>query len=215
MGKDKTAVYLIRHGECDGNKENRIRGCMDFPLNENGVLQAHALAEAMKDKHIEYIYSSPLSRATTTAKIMGDALGLPYEARDGFCNIHLGPWENRKKAELAVEEPKRWQIWLDQPEELKIEGGETLDEVRDRALAELNRVIAEHRGGNIAIVAHRGVLKPLMAGALGVARPSYWRLHVDTASYSLLTHDSLHGYCLMGLNFTGHLAGLPVIQEFD
>ena len=190
MKKDKTFIYLIRHGECAGNKENRIRGCMDFPLNENGILQAHALAKAMKDKNIEYIYSSPLSRATTTAKILGDTLGLPYEAREGFCNIHLGPWENRKKAELAIEEPDKWQTWLDQPEELKIDGGETLDEVRERALAELDRVI-------------------------GVMRPSYWRLHVDTASYSLLTHDSLHGYCLMGLNFTEHLAGLPIIQEFD
>ena len=215
MKKDKTSIYLIRHGECAGNKENRIRGCMDFPLNENGVLQAHALAKAMKDKNIEYIYSSPLSRAMTTAGILGDALGLPYEGREGFCNIHLGPWENRKKAELAVEEPEKWQTWLDQPEELKIEGGETLDEVRDRALAELDRVIEEHRGCNIALVAHRGVLKPLMAGALCVSRPCYWRLHVDTASYSLLTFDSLHGYCLMGLNYTEHLAGLPIIQEFD
>ena len=68
MEKDKTTVYLIRHGECAGNKENRIRGCVDFPLNENGVLQAHALAGAMKDKKIDYIYTSPLSRATSTAR---------------------------------------------------------------------------------------------------------------------------------------------------
>ena len=54
-----------------------------------------------------------------------------------------------------------------------------------------------------------------MAGALGVQRPSYWRLHVDTASYSVLTFDSLHGFCLMGLNFTEHLKGLRIIQEFD
>ena len=159
----------------------------------------------MKDKKIDYIYTSPLSRATATAAILGEALGVPYEAREGFCNIHLGPWENRLKAELAVEEPEKWQTWLNQPEELVIDGGETLDQVRDRALAELNRIIAEHRG----------VLKPLMAGALGVQRPSYWRLHVDTASYSVLTFDSLHGFCLMGLNFTEHLKGLRIIQEFD
>ena len=215
MEKDKTTVYLIRHGECAGNKENRIRGCVDFPLNENGVLQAHALAGAMKDKKIDYIYTSPLSRATSTAAILAETLGVPYEAREGFCNIHLGPWENRLKAELAVEEPEKWQTWLNQPEELVIEGGETLDQVRDRALAELNKIIEEHRGANIALIAHRGVLKPLMAGALGVQRPSYWRLHVDTASYSVLTFDGLHGFCLMGLNFTEHLKGLRIIQEFD
>ncbi len=215
MQKDKTTIYLIRHGECAGNKENRIRGCVDFPLNDNGIKQAYALAEAMRDKKIEYIYSSPLSRAVSTAEILGDALKLPYEVRDGFCNIHLGPWENRIKEELAVQEPEKWQTWLDQPEELVIEGGETLDQVGERAIRDLNAVIEEHRGATIALIAHRGVLKPLMAAAIGVARPSYWRLHVDTASYSMLTFDSLHGFCLMGLNYTQHLGGLRVIQEFD
>ena len=215
MQKDKTTIYLIRHGECAGNKENRIRGCVDFPLNDNGIKQAYALAEAMRDKKIEYIYSSPLSRAVSTAEILGDALKLPYEVRDGFCNIHLGPWENRIKEELAVQEPEKWQTWLDQPEELVIEGGETLDQVGERAIRDLNAVIEEHRGATIALIAHRGVLKPLMAAAIGVAHPSYWRLHVDTASYSMLTFDSLHGFCLMGLNYTQHLGGLRVIQEFD
>lgn len=215
MTKDKTTIYLIRHGECAGNKENRIRGCVDFPLNDNGVEQAYALAEAMKDKNIEYIYSSPLTRATSTARILGDALGLPYQTKKGFTNIHLGPWENRIKAELAVQEPDKWQTWLDQPEELVIDGGETLDQVGERALRDLNAIIEEHRGSTMALIAHRGVLKPLMAAAIGVSRPSYWRLHVDTASYSMLTYDSLHGFCLMGLNYTQHLGGLRIIQEFD
>lgn len=215
MQNDKTTIYLIRHGECAGNKEQRIRGCVDFPLNDNGIKQAYALAEAMKDKGIEYIYSSPLSRATSTAAILGAALGLPYETKEGFTNIHLGPWENRIKAELAVQEPEKWQTWLNQPEELVIEGGETLDQVGERALRDLNAIIEEHRGASMALIAHRGVLKPLMAAAIGVARPSYWRLHVDTASYSTLTFDGLHGFCLMGLNYTQHLGGLRIIQEFD
>ena len=34
---DKTSIYLIRHGECAGNRENRVRGRVDFPLNGNGI----------------------------------------------------------------------------------------------------------------------------------------------------------------------------------
>lgn len=215
MKKDKTTIYLIRHGECAGNKEKRIRGCVDFPLNANGVEQAQALASAMKDKKIEYIYTSPLSRATTTAQILSEALGVRWEALEGLTNIHLGPWENRLKAELAETEPENWQTWLDRPEELSIPGGETLDQVGERALTALQEIIEKHRGETLALIAHRGVLKPLLAAALGVMRPSYWRLHVDTASYSILTFDSLHGFCLMGLNYTEHLKGLSIIQEFD
>ena len=48
----ETTVYFIRHGECDGNRDKRIRGCVDFPLNENGVRQARALAARLKDAGI-------------------------------------------------------------------------------------------------------------------------------------------------------------------
>ena len=44
---EKTTIYFIRHGECAGNRERRIRGCADFPLNDNGVRQAEALSECL------------------------------------------------------------------------------------------------------------------------------------------------------------------------
>ncbi len=211
----KTTIYLIRHGECAGNKENRIRGCCDFPLNENGLKQAHALSEAMVGKNIEYIYSSPLTRAATTAQILADALKLDFETRNGFCNIRLGPWEGRLKSELAVEFPEKWSTWINNPEELYIDGAETLDDVQRRSLKELETLIDKHKGATFAVVAHRGVIKPMLAGALGMARPSFWRLHIDTASYSVLTHEEIHGFCLMGLNFTEHLKDIQIIQEFE
>ena len=47
-GMGETTVYIIRHGECDGNRDKRIRGCVDFPLNENGVKQARAWRRGSK-----------------------------------------------------------------------------------------------------------------------------------------------------------------------
>lgn len=214
-GGKKTTIYLIRHGECAGNKEKRIRGHMDFPLNDNGIRQAQALAGALRDKGIQHIYSSPLIRAMKTSEILADAIGCSYEACDGFNNICIGVWENRIKAELAKEVPEMWHTWLTNPEELRIEGGETLDEVKDRSLEALKQVITRHCGQTIAVVSHRGVLKPMTSGALGIARPRYWRLHFDTAAYSILTYDDVHGFCLMGLNYSEHLKGIPIIQEFD
>lgn len=211
----KTTIYLIRHGECAGNKENRIRGCIDFPLNENGLAQANALAGAMIDRNIEYIYSSPLSRASKTSEIIGNRLGLKYQTRDAFCNIKLGPWEGRLKTEISVESPELWKTWLNMPEDLRLDGAETLDEVMDRSLKELHSLIEIHSGHTFAIVAHRGLLKPMLSGALEIAKPRFWRLHIDTASFSILTYDDTHGFCIMGLNFTEHLRGLPIVQEFE
>ena len=90
MVEKKTTIYLIRHGECEGNKEKRVKGHTDFPLNEIGILQANALAITLKDKGIQHIYSSPLSRAATTAEIICKLLGIGYEIREAFNNICLG-----------------------------------------------------------------------------------------------------------------------------
>lgn len=212
--KVKTYIYVIRHGECAGNKEGRVRGRTDFPLNENGLLQAQALAGAMKTKGLDRVFTSPLLRARQTAEALADACGVPCEACDGFINICMGPWENRKKTDIAVEYPTEWQTWLADPEALRLPGAETIEDVRVRATAALNRIAEQYRGKRVAVVTHRGVLKPLLAGALGLDH-GYWKLHADTASYSLLTYDDVHGWCLMGLNDTHHLEGLPLVQEFD
>ena len=211
----KTSIYLIRHGECAGNKENRVRGRVDFPLNENGLTQAEALALAMRDKGMTYVYSSPLKRALTTAEVISRICGCGLSSDDSFSNIRLDPWEGRLKSDIAASEPELWKTWINDPESLVLDGAETLDQVMERSLAGLQKLIEKHKGETFAVVSHRGVLKPLLSGALGIAKPRFWRLHMDTGSYSLLTHDDVHGFCLMGLNCSDHLKGLPLVQEFE
>jgi broad specificity phosphatase PhoE len=211
----KTSIYLIRHGECSGNRENRVRGRADFPLNDNGLAQAEALASAMRDKGISHVYSSPLKRAFATAETISRICGCGSSYDDSFSNIMLGPWEGRLKSEIASSEPELWKTWINDPESLVLDGAETLDRVMERSLAGLERLIEKHRGETFAVVSHRGVLKPLLSGALGIAKPRFWRLHMDTGSYSILTHDDVHGFCLMGLNHSDHLKDLPLVQEFE
>jgi len=63
-------LYLIRHGETDWNKENRLQGNIDIQLNEEGLRMARETAERFSDIHFDKIFSSPLNRAYTTAKII-------------------------------------------------------------------------------------------------------------------------------------------------
>jgi broad specificity phosphatase PhoE len=210
-----TTVYLIRHGECAGNIDGRMRGRKDFPLNQNGIAQAKALALALKDKGIKFIYSSPLLRATVTADIIGNELGVTYETCEGFNNMKLGPWEGELKSNLAAKYPEQWKEWLVSPENLRIADAETIDDVKERALSAMKALIAQHDGSTMAVISHRGVLKPLLAGAVGVAKPYFWRLHVDNASFSKLVFRPSRGFTLMSLNYTEHLRGLPMVQEYE
>jgi broad specificity phosphatase PhoE len=207
--KSRTTAILVRHGECEGNREGLFRGRKDFPLNENGFAQAKALAGELAAFHTaQAIYSGPLSRAKETGRIIAEVMSIPLEIRNGIDNMSLGPWEGRPKIEIQEEYPEEWSLWLSNPERLRLEGAETLEDVRRRAFAELNQLVKSHKGQSFILVTHRAVLKPLLASALDIAHPYFWRIHVDTASYSILTHEENRGYCLITLNQTKHLPNL-------
>ncbi|MCF7936476.1 MAG: histidine phosphatase family protein [Synergistales bacterium] len=206
MEQQQTTTFLVvRHGECKGNREGLFRGRCDFPLNSAGLRQARALAAAVQHLPITRCYTSPLSRSVTTAEHIAERAGCGWEPHEGFNNIALGPWEGRSKDHIAATYPDEWRLWRTSPEALALPDAERLDSVRERSFQALERLAAEHAGEHVAVVSHRAVIKPLLAACLGIASPYFWRLHVDTASYSIVTHSPTAGYCLILLNETGHL----------
>lgn len=205
---NRTTVILARHGECKGNRDGLFRGRFDLPLNEQGRVQAKALASALSSFSLSRIFSGPLSRAVETGEAISGVSGAPLEIRHGFNNMALGKWENRNKSEIEQEFPEEWRLWLSCPERLHLEGAETLADVQRRSYANLNALVGKHRGETFAVVTHRAVLKPLLAAALGIQEPYFWKMHIDTASYSILSHEKERGYCLVSLNQTSHLENL-------
>src|SRR5665648_595504 len=189
-----TMIILVRHGECEGNIKGMFRGRTDFPLNERGLIQARDLARELKNFPLKHIYTSPLSRARQTAEAISQECGLEVRTEEQFNNIELGSWEGRFKKEIAKLYPKEWELWVNNPEELRVEDMETLYDVQKRTKACLD-----------SVVSHRAILKPLIAACLDIASPYFWKIHLDTASYSLLSYKENRGYCLIQLNQTKHL----------
>lgn len=206
-GHERTTILLARHGECRGNVEGLFRGRVDFPLNERGLRQAAELGSALRPYSPEAVMTSPLLRAKDTARAIAGACSIRVEEDEGFNNISLGIWEGQPKTEIAERYPGQWKIWLENPERLAVEGAESLDDVLRRSMAALDRGVAKYRGKTFAAVTHRTVIKPLVAGCLGIPSPYFWKVHMDTGSYSILVHDDLHGYSLFSLNRTDHLSG--------
>jgi probable phosphoglycerate mutase len=181
-----TLIILVRHGECEGNVKGVFRGRTDFPLNERGLVQAHDLARELKNFSVKYIYTSPLSRARQTAEAIGEQCEVEVKVEEGFNNIKLGSWEGRFKKEIAKLYPKEWELWVHNPEKLRIKDMETLYDVQKRAKACLDNLVSKHGGETLAVVSHRAILKPLIAACLNIVSPYFWKIHLDTASYSLL-----------------------------
>src|ERR1051325_9328218 len=77
-----THLILVRHGETEWNRDQRVQGHLDVALSERGVEQAHRLARWLAEEALDAPYGSDLQRARVTAEILaGDRLPVRLEPR--------------------------------------------------------------------------------------------------------------------------------------
>jgi probable phosphoglycerate mutase len=206
MSESPTTIYLIRHGETAFNVDSRFRGRVDIPLSKDGFAQAQELAHALCYAPFAALYSSPLSRAIQTAEAISLSQCLDIVPHPKFNNIDLGDWTDRPKSEIESEYPELWREWISSPERMSIPNAETIESVRSRSTGALDRLVSLHRGQCFGIVSHRAVLKPLIASLLFMPEPYFWKLHLNTASFTVFEHTKETGYKLLHFNLTDHLS---------
>ena len=144
--------YLVRHGETDWNKEGRVQGHSDVPLNETGRAQANAAAELLKDKQIDIIISSNLSRAKQTAEIIAEATGAEIIVDPSLKEMSYGITEGMLIAEIR----EKYGSFTEQSH--KTLGGESFEEVEKRVMDTLQKHKKDYHGKNIVISTHGAVL---------------------------------------------------------
>lgn len=199
-------LILIRHGKTYWNNENRYQGHTDIELNSEGLSQAYALQKRLAGTKLEAIYSSDLSRAYKTAEIISQPHGLKVLISPGLKEINFGDWEGLCYPDLQLDYPQELQIWLERPHELKLPKGETFGEVRDRAVAEVQSIMAKHFAGTVAIVSHGGTIAALLCGLLGEPLSSMWRFKQMNSAVNILNKKGSR-YELELFNDTSHLTG--------
>lgn len=207
---DSTLIYFIRHGETASNVEGRFRGRADIPLSENGVRQSIALGESMRNIPLTAIYSSPLARSIQTAEKLACGRNLDVMPHPKFQNIDLGEWTDKPRSEIIEKYPAMWKRWITEPEDMSLPGGESVMDVQRRCGEGIRNIVQVHRGESIAVVSHRAVLKPLLADIIGIVKPFFWKLHLDTAGWTLVEYNPEIGFKLIHFNIVDHINELTV-----
>ena len=202
-----TSIYLVRHGQTAWNKEEIFRGRADVPLDETGLRQAALAAEYFRGKEIEAIYSSPLSRAWQTAQKIADVTGVAVTALQGVNDMRFGTWEGQSLRTVQQHDGERYRQWQESPHLVKIPEGETLDEVRNRAMAALEEAIKLHPEKAIIFVTHRVVNKVLICGILGLDNSHFWQIGQDTTAINLIRYRNGR-YVLSLMNESCHLKSI-------
>jgi probable phosphoglycerate mutase len=159
-----TRILLARHGETDWNRVGRWQGQADPPLNDAGRSQAAELAERLAGDGIAVIYSSDLARASQTAHVVAERLGLDVVEDAGLREIDVGSWSGLTRAEVEQRFPEGYARWLGG--EIGHDG-ETREELTERVVGAVERIAAAHPDDTILAVTHGGAIRALRRHADG------------------------------------------------
>ena len=161
---ESTRFILVRHGESEGNRDRRFTSSHLTPLTELGREQALTAARWIAEHcQPELVVVSPFLRARQTGAIIAEQLGLPVEVEADLRERHMGLLAGQPYGLTRRQSHLRPQPVL----AVAAGGGENFEDVKARAGAVLDRRAQSHRGRQLVVVSHGGVMSALWAHASG------------------------------------------------
>jgi len=172
-------LWLIRHGETEWSLSGAHTGRTDIPLTPAGRERAAALGRLLVGKQFALVLTSPLQRAVETCRIAG--FGDVAQIEPNLSEWNYGTYEGKTTSGIQKQRPD-WDLWT-----MGVPGGETIEQVAERARRAIERVLAVK--GDAALFAHGHILRILTACWLGLP-PADGRLFgFDTGCVSTLGYE--------------------------
>ncbi len=192
-------VFLLRLGEIEHGRENRLIGQVDLPLNQIGKDQARWWRNKLERVAFRQIYCSPLIRALHTAEIMASGTSSSITVLPHLREVNLGHWDGLTVAEVKTRFPEEWEQRGLNIHEYRPAGGESFADLSDRVVPVLNQVVNDSED-TVLIVSHAGVNRVILCHVLGISLDGLFRLRQDYGALNIIEHsDALWRVCLMNL----------------
>lgn len=176
-------ILLVRHAVAEGN--GRFHGHTDVPLAPEARQQLRVLVRKVSPYPVQVVYSSDLQRAYVTAKAVARRFDVEVVVRPGLREMHFGCWDGLTWRQIARRFPRLSRAWLARCPHQPIPGAERFDRFKERARRELDDIVDANTGRCVAIVTHGGVVRLMLARALGVSDRKVFRVALDPAGVSV------------------------------
>jgi 2,3-bisphosphoglycerate-dependent phosphoglycerate mutase len=179
-------LILIRHGQSLWNLENRFTGWIDVPLTPKGEEEARQAAAKIKEIAVDVAYTSALSRAQDTLRLIMQANGLcvPVIRDEALNERDYGDLSGLNKAETAEkygdEQVHTWRRSYD----VAPPGGESLKDTRDRTLPFFERAIMGdvRQGKSVLVVAHGNSNRSIVMALEGLTPEQIVKVELPTGA---------------------------------
>ena len=182
-------VYLVRHGETEWNSIRKLQGQTDILLNDYGKELAEITAKALENIQFDYVYSSPLTRAIQTAKIIIGDRNLVINTDDRIKEINFGQCEGvqiPRYSEYKIN--PIWDFEFDTENYIPAEGGETFNDIYERTGEFFQNVILPLEGKyeNVLIIGHGCMNRTILNRVLNRPLRDFWEIKLDNCAVSII-----------------------------
>jgi len=179
-------LILVRHGLTRWNLEGLCQGFSDVELNQEGKKQIVELAKSLGNEKISAVYSSDLQRATDTAKEIAKYHNLTIKVDPDFREMNQGDFEGLTFEKIRRSYSELLSEWRENPETVRIPGGETLKEVQDRAWRGIQKLVGSHEGETVVTVSHNFTIVTLLCRFNGIGLRNFHNFRVKAASKNVI-----------------------------
>ena len=186
MSDTKVELWLVRHGETEWSADGRHTSVTDIPLTERGRERARELRDYLAGRKFAAVFVSPMQRARETCEIAG--YGNVAIVDPNLMEWNYGESEGKTTAEMRAKYGPNWSVWTN-----KLVGGESVEQVGDRADKMIERALAAVAIGpnagetcQVALFAHAHILRILAARWVGLPAVDGKMLALGTGSLSVL-----------------------------
>lgn len=150
-------IYIIRHGESTSDVKQKYDGDYDDHLTEKGIGEARMIAQDLKGKGIEIVFSSPKIRAQETSKVICDKLGCSYDIINNLAEQDIyGAFPELGKDQPEEEYRRLGEILANRGN--VFEGAEAYADFKKRVIEAFSEV-TEKGCRAVAIVTHGGPIR--------------------------------------------------------
>lgn len=177
--------YLLRHGTIDWPEADCYIGQTDAPLSAQGRRQAEAWRRNLSSVKVSSVFSSDLTRASDTARIIFAGREVGIETCRDLREIQLGEWDGLPRGRVRESHPDLWHARGRDLAGFRPPGGESFRDLQERVVRRVDPIIAQSKG-SVCFVTHAGVIRVLICHFLQMPLSNLFRIRVDYASLSIV-----------------------------
>ncbi|XP_020592975.1 probable 2-carboxy-D-arabinitol-1-phosphatase isoform X2 [Phalaenopsis equestris] len=205
-------VTLLRHGLSSWNEESRIQGSSNLSvLTEIGAKQAEKCRDSLVNIKFDICFSSPISRAKSTADLIWLGRKQPLVFLDSLKEAHLFFLEGMTNADAKKNFPELYNTWREDPSNFNVYGVYPIRKLWDAA-REAWREILSMPGESFLVVTHKSILRALICTALGLSPERFRAIDINNGGISVFTFNKKGEAMLQSLNMTAHMYSSYIYQ---